>query len=216
MFNKKTVAPLLAALALATAPIAAQAADHEGFYAFGGIGATGIEGELSTKEKSVKQNDTVSSLQAGAGYRWNRHLAVEVEAHSTLGKADLLELGKVSSYGMRGAVVGIVPLGDRFELVGKLYVGNERSHWREGSVKPYWVKTNEPNKAAPPMTKRNSLTNSIRMDALATINGIKTSKGPRPTRSDKCPIGICRNRPLRIRIAMKVDNSAWVRPVLVA
>ncbi|HDS1630661.1 MULTISPECIES: outer membrane beta-barrel protein [Stenotrophomonas] len=145
MFNKKTVAPLLAALALATAPIAAQAADHEGFYAFGGIGATGIEGELSTKEKSVKQNDTVSSLQAGAGYRWNRHLAVEVEAHSTLGKADLLELGKVSSYGMRGAVVGIVPLGDRFELVGKLYVGNERSHWREGSVKPYWVKTNEIN-----------------------------------------------------------------------
>jgi len=145
MFNKKTVAPLLAALALATAPIAAQAADHEGFYAFGGIGATGIEGELSTKEKSVKQNDTVSSLQAGAGYRWNRHLAVEVEAHSTLGKADLLELGEVSSYGMRGAVVGIVPLGDRFELVGKLYVGNERSHWREGSVKPYWVKTNEIN-----------------------------------------------------------------------
>ncbi|HIE4188153.1 TPA: outer membrane beta-barrel protein [Stenotrophomonas maltophilia] len=145
MFNKKTVAPLLAALALATAPIAAQAADREGFYAFGGIGATGIEGELSTKEKSVKQNDTVSSLQAGAGYRWNRHLAVEVEAHSTLGKADLLELGKVSSYGMRGAVVGIVPLGDRFELVGKLYVGNERSHWREGSVKPYWVKTNEIN-----------------------------------------------------------------------
>ncbi len=145
MFNKKTVAPLLAALALATAPIAAQAADHEGFYAFGGIGATGIEGELSTKEKSVKQNDTVSSLHAGAGYRWNRHLAVEVEAHSTLGKADLLELGEVSSYGMRGAVVGIVPLGDRFELVGKLYVGNERSHWREGSVKPYWVKTNEIN-----------------------------------------------------------------------
>ncbi|KGM22932.1 outer membrane beta-barrel protein [Stenotrophomonas maltophilia] len=145
MFNKKTVAPLLAALALAAAPIAAQAADHEGMYAYGSIGATGIEGELSTKGKSVKQNDTVSNLQAGAGYRWNRHLAVEVEAHSTLGKADLLELGKVSSYGVRGAVIGILPLGDRFELVGKLYVGNERSHWREGSVKPYWVKTNEIN-----------------------------------------------------------------------
>ncbi|MCR1803769.1 porin family protein [Stenotrophomonas geniculata] len=145
MISKHNVLSALMTLALATAPIAAQAADHEGFYAFGGIGATGIEGELSTKEKSVKQNDTVSSLQAGAGYRWNRHLAVEVEAHSTLGKADLLELGEVSSYGMRGAVVGIVPLGDRFELVGKLYVGNERSHWREGSVKPYWVKTNEIN-----------------------------------------------------------------------
>ena len=145
MMNKRNVLPALVTLAVLAAPIVAQAADREGVYAFGGIGATGIEGELSTKEKSVKQNDTVSSLQAGAGYRWNRHLAVEVEAHSTMGKADLLELGKVSSYGVRGAVVGILPLGDRFELVGKLYVGNERSHWREGSVKPYWVKTNEIN-----------------------------------------------------------------------
>ncbi|WP_164162210.1 hypothetical protein [Stenotrophomonas maltophilia] len=46
---------------------------------------------------------------------------------------------------MRGAVIGILPLGDRFELVGKLYVGNERSYWRAGSAKPYWVKTNEIN-----------------------------------------------------------------------
>lgn len=145
MIKTTMAVPALLSLLLAAAPLAAQAADREGVYAFGGIGATGIEGELSTKEKSVKQNDTVSSLQAGAGYRWNRHLAVEVEAHSTMGKADLLELGKVSSYGVRGAVVGILPLGDRFELVGKLYVGNERSHWREGSVKPYWVKTNEIN-----------------------------------------------------------------------
>ncbi|HBP02291.1 MAG TPA: hypothetical protein DD677_03750 [Stenotrophomonas sp.] len=145
MFKKKTVAPLLAALAFAAGPLTAQAADREGIYAFGGIGATCIEGELSSKEKSVKQNDTVSSFQAGAGYRWNRHLAVEVEAHSTLGKADLLELGKVSSYGVRAALVGFAPIGQRFELVGKLYVGNERSHWREGGVKPYWVRTNDVN-----------------------------------------------------------------------
>ncbi len=145
MMSKHNVLSALVTLAALAVPIAAQAADHEGMYAFGSIGATGIEGELSTKGKSVKQNDTVSNLQVGAGYRWNRHLAVEVEAHSTLGKADLLELGKVSSYGVRGAVIGILPLGDRFELVGKLYVGNERSHWREGSVKPYWVKTNEIN-----------------------------------------------------------------------
>lgn len=52
---------------------------------------------------------------------------MEVEAHSTLGKADLLELGKVGSYGVRGALVGILPLGDRFELVGRLHAGNERS-----------------------------------------------------------------------------------------
>ncbi|MGG2099458.1 outer membrane beta-barrel protein [Stenotrophomonas sp. NRRL B-14846] len=143
MFNKKTAAPLLAALAFAAAPIASQAADREGIYAFGGIGATGIEGELSTKEKSTKQNDTVSSLQLGAGYRWNRHLAVEVEAHSTMGKADLLELGRASSYGVRGSLLGILPLGNRFELVGKVYVGNERGHWRGGSANPYRVKTSE-------------------------------------------------------------------------
>lgn len=142
MMSKHNVLSALVTLAALAVPIASRAADREGIYAFGGIGATGIEGELSTKGKSVKQNDTVSNLQAGAGFRWNRHLAVEIEAHSTLGKADLLELGKVSSYGVRGALVGILPLGDHFELIGKLYVGNERSTWSEGSVKPYRVKTN--------------------------------------------------------------------------
>lgn len=145
MYKKKLAVPVVVAVAFAASTFASQAAEREGTYAFGGIGATGIKAELSTKDRAVRQNDTVSSLQAGAGYRWNRHMAVEVEAHSTLGKADLLELGNASSYGVRGALVGILPLGDRFELVGKLYAGNERSKWREGSVKPYWVKTNEIN-----------------------------------------------------------------------
>ncbi|AEM51472.1 hypothetical protein [Stenotrophomonas maltophilia] len=52
-----------------------------------------------------------------------------------------LQLAQVSSYGACGAVVGILPLGDRFELAGKLYAGNERSHWREGGATPYWVKS---------------------------------------------------------------------------
>ncbi|MHC1658345.1 outer membrane beta-barrel protein [Stenotrophomonas riyadhensis] len=145
MYKRKIIAPLVVAVAFAGSPFASEAAEREGAYAFGGLGATAIKGELSTKDRSVRQNDTVSSVQAGAGYRWNRHLAVEVEAHSTLGKADLLELGKASSYGARGALIGILPLGDRFELVGRLYVGNERSMWREGEVKPYWVKTNQIN-----------------------------------------------------------------------
>lgn len=145
MINKHLAAPSLISLALLTAPIAANAAEREGAYVFGGVGATLADAELSADGKSMQRNDTVSSLQAGAGYRWNRHLAVEVEAHSTMGKADLLELGQVSSYGVRGSLLGILPLGNRFELVGKLYVGNERSHWRAGSVKPYWVKTNDVN-----------------------------------------------------------------------
>lgn len=66
--DQETMAvPALLSLVLAAAPLAAQAADRKGIYAFGGIGATGIEGELSGKEKSVKQNDTVSNVQAGAG-----------------------------------------------------------------------------------------------------------------------------------------------------
>lgn len=67
MIKTTMAVPALLSLVLAAAPLAAQAADRKGIYAFGGIGATGIEGELSGKEKSVKQNDTVSNVQAGAG-----------------------------------------------------------------------------------------------------------------------------------------------------
>ncbi len=128
---------------LSTASFAIQAADRDGLYAFGGIGATVPNGDLTYEGKSFERSDIVTSLQAGAGYRWNRHLAMEVEAHSTLGRADLLGLGKVGSYGARAGVVGILPLGDRFELVGKVSLGNERSHWTEGSLKPYRVTLNQ-------------------------------------------------------------------------
>lgn len=143
--NKKHIvsSALISLAAMTSASFATQAADREGLYAFGGIGATAPKGELSFEGKSLDHSDTAVSLQAGAGYRWNRHVAMEIEAHSTLGKANLQSLGKVGSYGARAGVLGILPLGDRFELVGKVSLGNERSRWTEGSIKPYRVTLNQ-------------------------------------------------------------------------
>lgn len=141
--NRLVASTLIALAAMTAASFSTQAADREGLYAFGGIGATVPNGELSAEGTSFERSDIVTSLQAGAGYRWNRHLAMEVEAHSTLGKADLQGLGKVGSYGARAGVLGILPLGDRFELVGKVSLGNERSRWTEGSIKPYRVTLNQ-------------------------------------------------------------------------
>ncbi len=143
--TKKHLVPstLIALAAMTAASFSAQAADREGLYAFGGVGATVPKGELSAEGASFERSDIVTSFQVGAGYRWNRHLAMEVEAHSTLGKADLQGLGKVGSYGARTGVLGILPLGDRFELVGKVSLGNERSRWTEGSIKPYRVTMNQ-------------------------------------------------------------------------
>ncbi|WP_422351905.1 hypothetical protein [Stenotrophomonas sp. AR026] len=104
---------LIPLAAMTSASFTTQAADREGLYASGGIGATVPNGDLSCDGRSFERTDIVASLQAGAGYRWNRHLAMEVEAHTTLGKADLQGLGKVGSYGARAGVLGILPLGDR-------------------------------------------------------------------------------------------------------
>ncbi len=135
-------AVFLGALAL---PALGYAMDTQGLYGFGGVGTTLVEGELAAAGQREVRDATAASLRAGVGYRWSRHVAVEAGAHSTLRKANLGSLGRVSSYGMRGAVLGIVPLGNSFELFGKLSLGNEHNHWGAGAAKPYKMRMRHTN-----------------------------------------------------------------------
>lgn len=122
-------AAVVACLAL---PLTAAAANQKGAYAFAGIGMTSVDAEHTQQSRTVERDANGTSLRAGLGYRWSRHVAVEADGHSMIRKADLGSLGRVGSYGMRAAVVGIVPMGERMELFGKLSAGTERMKWSRG------------------------------------------------------------------------------------
>ncbi|OBU68365.1 hypothetical protein A9K58_05970 [Stenotrophomonas maltophilia] len=132
---KKHIVPLAIATACLAAPLSASAADREGLYGFAGMGMTSIDAEFSTGGDRRDQSANGTTVLAGAGYRMSRHLAVEADAHSMVRKADLGALGRVASYGVRGSVVGIVPIGEKVELFGKVSVGAERTRWGAGSDK---------------------------------------------------------------------------------
>ncbi|KAG0773841.1 hypothetical protein G6F22_014540 [Rhizopus arrhizus] len=137
--------PLISTLVLLAAtgmPAIVSASDHQGLYRFGSLGVATVEAEASAAGARVERNGTAPSLRAGIGYRWSRHVAVEAPAPPPLGKVNLGSLGGVRSYGTQGSVLGIVPLGDSFELFGKLSAGIERNRWSEGVRKPYTVRMN--------------------------------------------------------------------------
>ncbi len=143
MFRRMIVASAVLSLGV-LAPSAAQAIDRKGVYGYGSIGTLATDVTL-TGPAGTRQRDAVGSqLRAGTGLRWSRYAAVEIEAHSTLGKAPLGDLGSVGSAGLRGAVVGIVPLGRRVELSGRLSAGRDRIQWNHGEANPFRVTVDTP------------------------------------------------------------------------
>lgn len=132
---KKYIVPLAIASTCLAAPLSASAADREGLYGFAGVGMTSIDAEFSSAAGRSDRTANGTTVLAGAGYRISRHLAVEADAHSMVRKADLGALGRVGSYGVRGSVVGIVPIGEKVELFGKVSVGADRTSWGKGSDK---------------------------------------------------------------------------------
>lgn len=139
---KRTVSRLaLLALTAGGAPAWASATEREGVYGFAGAGSTFLEVEYSTAASTRTTNASATHFNAGVGYRWGRHVGIEVGASSTQGGARIGELGSVSGRGMNVAVLGIAPLGKRLELLGKVSVGAERLRWSAGSAQPRTVRT---------------------------------------------------------------------------
>lgn len=138
---KRTVSRLMIlTLAAGGAPAWASATEREGLYGFAGVGSTLVEVDYSTAANTWTINSSATHVNAGVGYRWGRHVGIEVGANSTQGGAQMGELGSVSGRGMNVAVLGIAPLGKRLELLGKAAVGAERIRWSAGSAQPRTVR----------------------------------------------------------------------------
>jgi OOP family OmpA-OmpF porin len=133
--QRTTNALLAAALALASGGVLAQAAPERGWY--GGIGAGRSQLDFGENFAQVffatasttSEDDSDSGYKIYGGFRFGRHFALE-GGYSDFGsfssRRDVTAptAGSVTvnlqSHGVHFDVVGIVPLGQRFELFGKL------------------------------------------------------------------------------------------------
>ena len=110
-------------------PSKTRTVDRDGTYAFADIGITGTRAESSVNSVHRDQFSGPLSMRIGAGYRVNRYFAVEGGIHSVLKKAEFGELGSIGNQGVRIAALGIIPIGQNVELLGKVSFGSEWSDW---------------------------------------------------------------------------------------
>jgi OmpA-OmpF porin, OOP family len=126
---KQAFAALSVALGL-TAPSVGMAQDA-GWYAGASIGQSKYDGFCTNLNPGVSCEDTDTALRVFGGFRINRHFAVELGYHQ-LGEATATApsgstLGfEATTFELLG--LGIVPLGDRFSVYGKvgLYAGDTK------------------------------------------------------------------------------------------
>jgi len=121
LIKKATIAALLAAagMAASSASMAQQAAQETGWYVGGSLGQMEADGDCPAGFSCDLKD---SSWKIFGGYRINRNFAAEAfymnwgEISVTLGP--LTSRGEMTSFGI--AALGIIPLGQQFELFGKL------------------------------------------------------------------------------------------------
>ena len=117
---KKAISAIAMGVALVGAPslAQAQAADDKGIYIGGSVGQMEADGNCPAGF-ACDLKDTGWKLFAG--YRFNRNLAIEGTfakfGEVTVTSGATTATGELESFG--AAVVGILPLGERFELFGK-------------------------------------------------------------------------------------------------
>lgn len=114
----------LLGLAYASSPVMAHDAEgygRDGLYAFGGVGKTFVSWDLKGTALAKKDKDeSANAWRLGVGYRFNDYLGVEVQH---VGMAEVVkrqQAGHFKANGNAVGVVGFLPLGQRFELFGKL------------------------------------------------------------------------------------------------
>lgn len=129
MGKKKVLAAFVAILLGTPFVVSAQQADERGFYVGGSTGQMEAEGSC-TAGLSCDLKDT--GWKAFLGYRFGRHFAVEGsygqwgEISATNGVATVT--GEIET--LSASAVGILPLGSRFELFGKIGISSTDQKFR--------------------------------------------------------------------------------------
>lgn len=117
-------------LVLATSTAAASPPDREGAYVYGGFGKTEVSSKASKAAIAPgayrKHSETRSSYTLGGGYRFSPHLAAEASFHDMSGGKTVAGKGAYDAQSVRIGGVGILPLGERIELFGKVAMGSHR------------------------------------------------------------------------------------------
>ena len=116
---KKLLCPLAVALAFAATAASAQQPEPRGWYVGGSVGQMEAKGDCGGFD-TCDRKDTAWKLFGG--YRINRHFAAEA-FYGDWGKIKVARgavsaTGELQSYGIAG--LGILPVGQAFELFGKL------------------------------------------------------------------------------------------------
>lgn len=121
------------ALCLSTAANAQGAGDREGFYVFGGVGAamTQWDAKRSSLPAGQKrsQDKTGASLVLGGGYRFNQYFALEGSYHDMFSEVSRRGVGDYDTRSLQLSALGIVPIGERFEVFGKASLGRARNEF---------------------------------------------------------------------------------------
>lgn len=139
-------------IALMAGSIGAAQAAQPGAYVFGlgGMHLDKYQEKFTAKLGKVAASDSISSRagygELGAGYRVSDYLATEVSLYGDFGKQkdSPATLGKTfsnNSFGAKIGVLGMLPLGERFDVYGKAALGygritvfNENKFSETGSV----------------------------------------------------------------------------------
>lgn len=121
------------ALSLSTAANAQGAGDREGFYVFGGVGAamTQWDAKRSAVPAGQKrsQDKTGTSYVLGGGYRFNQYFAVEGSYHDMFSEVSRRGVGDYDTRTLQLSALGILPIGERFEVFGKISAGRARNEF---------------------------------------------------------------------------------------
>ncbi|MGO1001558.1 porin family protein [Lysobacter sp. CA196] len=121
------------ALSLSTGAYAQNGGDREGAYIFGGVGAANTQWEAKRSGVPAGQkrdeHKSNTSYVLGGGYRFNRHFALEGSYHDLLGDVSRRGIGSFDARSLQISALGILPIGERFELFGKASLGRSRNQF---------------------------------------------------------------------------------------
>ncbi|HIE4564634.1 TPA: outer membrane beta-barrel protein [Stenotrophomonas maltophilia] len=135
---RKTISLLAIIPCMLPALASAQSSDRDGTYSFAGIGAYAVtipaSSKVAPRYRDTRWNNSTLGFHAGAGYRINDHFAVELAGQAQGGgsKASMpTQAGdthvRSSSRALTLSGLGLLPLGDRFEIFGRAGVGAMRT-----------------------------------------------------------------------------------------
>lgn len=114
--NKYSVALSLSALA-ATSAAWAGGVDEHGFYA--GLGVGSSKPKISAVAPDTLSKDSDTAYDALLGYKLSKHFAVEGQ-YTDMGKVTNSSGGTAKGHATSLSAVGMLPVGDKFDLYGKL------------------------------------------------------------------------------------------------